>query len=311
MSESTSDALRPLGLSDAQIGKLTALQEAGREIDFVYHYADDGRDPRRSAHRFDEFIEKLKAFSEEGDVPRKVAAALWDHLVPRFVGWRPEFIEGVEAREFGGVLTRLDMDIDARLGRMIPPEVRSASQEVRTRFEDLLFAYEARSWRDTRTPGELQDELLFIANLDEKIRNVLYGSARAIDLRSTIDDYHPVRGEGGRYSSDSTFEARAYQTQLASIADTLNRLRMAGIEAHSGLTIRTRSETPQAFAEGLTDDPTRTRQGRSFEREQRVTLSPSADETQYWRGVAHTASVNTGMSRSESQVQTKRRGRSL
>src|ERR1700734_2055628 len=124
MSESLSEALRPLGLSDAQFAKLTALQEAGRKIDFVYHYSDDGSDPRRAANQFDEFHAQLKAFADEGDTPRRFATALWDHLAPRFVGWRPEFIEGVEARELGGVLTRLDQEIDTRLGRAIPPDVR-------------------------------------------------------------------------------------------------------------------------------------------------------------------------------------------
>jgi hypothetical protein len=312
MSENLSEALKTLGLSDAQTGRLAALQEAGRKIDFVYHYADDGSDPRRAAHQFDEFHRQLKALSEEGDVPRKFAAALWDHLTPRFVGWRPDFIEGVEARELGGVLTQMDQDIDARLGRAIPPELHFASQEVRTRFDDLLFAYEAGTWRDTRTPGEVRDELIFVAGLDEKIRNVLYGNTHTIDLRSTIENYHPLRGAGDRYQSDSTFEARAYEAQLAAVSDILDRLRTAGIEVHSGLAIKTRSEMPQAFAEGLAEDPVRARQGRSFEREQRGTASPpAADENQYWRGVAHTASTNTSVGRSESLVQSARHGRSL
>lgn len=312
MSENLSEVLKAAGLSDAQIDKLAALQEAGRKLDFIYHYADDGSDPRRASHQFDEFHRQLKALSEEGDVPRKFAAALWDHLAPRFVGWRPEFIEGVEARELGGVLSRLDQEIDTRLGRTILPEVRSASQEVRARSDDLLFAYEVGVSRDVRTPGEVRDELLFVASLDEKIRNVLYGRARTVDLRSTIEDYQPLRGAGDRSPSDSIFEARAYQTQLAAVSDILDRLRSAGIEVHSGLTIKTRSEATPESAAHLADDSVRTRQGRSFEREQRVAASrPSADENQYWQGVAHAASVNTGIGRSESLVQGTRRGRSL
>jgi hypothetical protein len=312
MSESLSEALKTIGLSDAQIGKLATLQEAGRKLDFVYHHTDDGSDPRRAAYQFDEFHKQLKNFSEEGEVQRKFAAAVWERLAPRFVGWRPEFIEGVEARELGGVLSRLDQDIDERLGRVIGPEVRIASQDVRTRFDDLLFAYEVGASRDARTPGEVRDELVFVAALDEKIRNVLYGNARTIDLRSTIEDYQPLRGAEDRSQSDSTYEARAYQAHLASVADVLDRLRTAGIEVHSGLTMKTRSETPPTFAEGLTAEPAQTRDGRSFEREQRVAASrPSADENQYWQGVAHAASVNTGIGRSESLVQGTRRGRSL
>jgi hypothetical protein len=312
MSENFSEALKTVGLSDAQRGKLVALQEVGRKIDFVYHYSDDGSDPRRAANQFDEFIGGLKVFSEEGGAPRKFVAALWDHLAPRFVGWRPEFIEGIEAKELVGTLTRLDQDIDAKLGRTIPPEVRVASQEVRTRFDDLLFAYEAGTWRDTRTPGEVRDELIFVAGLDEKIRNVLYGNAWSIDLRSTIENYHPSSGAEHKHQSDSTFEARAYQAQLASVSDILDRLQTAGIEVHSGLTIKTRSETPQASAEGLAYNHVRAHHGRSFEREQRIAASrPAADETQYWLGVARAPSVNTGVGRSESLVQATRRGRSL
>jgi hypothetical protein len=312
MNENFSEATKTAGLSDAQIDKLVALQEAGRKIDFVYYYADDGRDPRRAAAQFDEFYGQLKAFSEEGSVAQKFAAALWDHLAPRFVGWRPEFIEGVEARELGGVLTRLDQDIDAKLGRAFPPELRVASQEVRTRFDDLLFAYEAGAWRDTRTPGEVRDALIFVAGLDEKIRNMLYGNARSIDLRSTIEDYHPWRVAGGGHQSDASFEVRAYQAQLASVADILDRLRTAGIEVHSGLTFNSRLERQQAFSEGLANDRVCARHGRSFEREQTVAASrPAADEAQYWLGVAQAASANAGMGRSESLVQSTRRGRSL
>lgn len=312
MSENFSEALKTIGLSDAQIDRLVALQEAGRKIDFAYHSTDDGRDPRRAAAQFDEFYGQIKVFSEEGNVAQKFAAALWDHLAPRFVGWRPEFIEGVEARELGGVLTRLDQGIDAKLGRAIPLELRVASQEVRAKFDDLLFAYEAGAWRDTRTPGEVRDELIFVAGLDEKIRNMLYGNARSIDLRSAIEDYHPSRVVGGGHQSDASFEVRAYQAQLASVADILDRLRTAGIEVHSGLTINSRSERRLAFSEGLADDHVYARHGRSFERAQRVAASrPAADEAQYWLGVAQAASVNTGTGRSESLVQSTRRGRSL
>jgi len=312
MSENLSEVLKTGGLSDAQIGNLAALQEAGRKIDFLYHYAEDGSDPRRVAHQFDEFCRQLKTFSEEGEVQRKFAVALWDHLTPRFVGWRPDFVEGVEARELGGILTRLDQHIDARLGRNITPEVRSASQEARTRFDDLLFAYEVGAPRDARTPGEVRDELVFVASLDEKIRNVLYGSARTVDLRSTIEDHHPLRQAGDRYPLESAFETRAYHAQLAAVSDILDRLRAVGVEVHTGLTIKTRSEATQESAAHLTEDTTRTRQGRSFERERRLAASPpSVDENQYWRGVAHAASTNTSVGRLESLVQSTRRGRSL
>lgn len=311
MSETLSEALKTLGLSAPQIVKLAALQEAGRKIDFVYQYSDDGRDPSRTADRFDEFRFSLKAFSEEGEVSRRAAAALWDHVVPRFVGWRPEFIEGVEVRELRGVLTSLDSEIDAKLGRAIPTELRGASQEVKTRFDDLLIAYEAGTRRDTRTPGEIRDELYFVAALDEKIRNVLYGDARSIDLRSTIEDYRPLRAPGDRYQSDSAYEAQAYQAQLANVADVVDRIRMAGIEVRSGLTIHTRSETPQTFAVDLGKELREARVAPSLDREQRLGVSePAADEKQYWLGVAQAAGVSAGLARSESQVQGARRGRS-
>ena len=60
MSENLSEVLKTIGLSDAQIGNLAALQEAGRKVDFLYHYADDGNDPRRAANQFDEFVGNLK-----------------------------------------------------------------------------------------------------------------------------------------------------------------------------------------------------------------------------------------------------------
>jgi hypothetical protein len=312
MSEALSATLKSLGLSDEQISKLAALQEAGRGIDFVYHYTDVGKDPRHEAVRFDEFHGQLKAFSEEGEVQRSFAAELWDHLTPRLVGWRPEFIEGVEARELGSVLIHLDQQIDAKLGRNIPQELRSASQEVRTRFDDLLFAYEAGSWRDARTSGEVRDELVFVASVDEKIRNVLYGNAYTVDLRKMIEEYSPVRQAGDRYLSDTGFEVRAYQAQLATVSDILDRLRAAGIEVHSGLTIKTLSEVREKSAALLADGPTRTAPVHSSERKQSAVASrPSADANRYWQDVAHSASIDTGIRRSESLVQSMRRGRSL
>jgi hypothetical protein len=308
MSESLSIALNSFGLSDVQIGRLTALQDAGRKIDFVYHYSDDGRDPRRAASQFDEFHSQLRVFSDEGEMPRRFAAALWDHLAPRFVGWRPEFIEGVEVRDLAGALTRLDQDIDARLGRAIPPDVREVSKDVRTRFDDLLFAYEAATWRDTRTPGEVRDELVFFASFDEKIRSVLYGNVREVDLRRIIEDYSPAR-DAERTVPDSAFEARSYGAQLAKVSDLVERLRAAGVPVQAGLTFKAASERlPQARGDDLT--PSRAyvapeRKGSLPKRQQ-----PS-DADQYWRNVAQSASVSTGIGRTESLVQGARRGRSI
>lgn len=308
MSEALSSALNSLGLSGEQQSRLAALQEAGRKIDFVYHYSDDGSDPRLAANQFDEFRGQLRAFSNEGETPRRFAAALWDHLVPRFVGWRPEFIEGVEARELGGVLTRLDQDIDTRLGRAIPPDVRAVSQDVRTRFDDLLFAYESAIWRDTRTPGEVRDELVFVASFDEKIRNVLYGSAREVDLRRTIEDYSPAR-EVARTVPDSAFEARAYGAQLAKVSDLVERLRAAGVPVQDGLTFNV---APERLPSTRSGDLTPSRVYVAPERKGSLTKRPhSSDADQYWRNVAQSASLSAGTGRTDSLAQNPRRGRSI
>jgi hypothetical protein len=308
MSEALSTALNSLGLSGEQQDRLTVLQEAGRKIDFVYHYTDDGRDPRREARQFDEFRAQLKAFSDEGEVPRRFAAALWDHLAPRFVGWRPEFIEGVEVRDLAGALTRLDQDIDARLGRAIPPDVRPISQDVRSRFDDLLFAYETGAWRDSRPPGEVRDELVFVASFDEKIRNVLYGSAREVDLRRTIEDYTPAR-EIERTVPDAAFEARAYGEHLAKISDLVDRLRVAGVPVQAGLTFKVASER---LRQTRSDDLTQSRAYAAPERNgSRAKRPPPSDADQYWREVAQSANLGNGVGRTESLVQNSRRGRSI
>ena len=309
MSEALATALNSLGLSGAQQSRLAGLQEAGRKIDFVYHYTDDGRGSRQAANQFDEFHAKLKVFSDEGETPRRFSAALWDHLAPRFVGWRPEFIEGIEARELGGVLTRVDQDIDARLGRTIPPDVRLISQDVRSRFDDLLFAYETGTWRDSRTPGEARDELVFVASFDEKIRNVLYGSAREVDLSRVIEDYSPAREAVERTVPESAFEARAYGAQLAKISDLVDRLRAAGVPVQAGLTFKVAPERPpQTRSDDLT--PSRAyvapdRKGNLAKRD------PASEADQYWRDVAQSASRNAGIGRTDSLAQNSRRGRSI
>lgn len=234
MSETLGVTLRNFGLSDEQAGKLTVLQEAGRKLDFVYHHTDDGRDPQHTADQFDEFHNRLAVFSAEGAVPQQFAAALWDHLAPRFVGWRPGFIEGVEARNLGDVLTWLDQAIDTKLGRHIPPEVREASQEVRVRFDDLLFAYEAGTWRDSRTSGEVRDTLAFMALLDEKIRNVLYGDTRIVDLRQMVLHGSVEQTIGRDLAAEIQAESQGYRANLASISDVVDRLRAAGIDVQTG-----------------------------------------------------------------------------
>jgi hypothetical protein len=309
MSEAISTTLNSLGLSGERQARLAALQEAGRKVDFVYHYSNDGRGSRQAANQFDEFHAKLKVFSDEGETPRRFAAALWDHLAPGFVGWRPDFIEGVEARELGGILTRMDQHIDARLGRAIPPEVRQVSQDVRIRFDDLLFAYESSTWRDTRTPGEVRDELVFVASFEEKIRNVLYGSAREVDLRRVIEDYSPAREAVERAVPDSAFEARAYGVQLAKISDLVERLRAAGVLVQAGLTFRA---APERLPQTRSDDliPSRTyvapeRKGSLAKRQ------PASDADQYWRNVAQSASRSAELGRGELLAQNSRRGRSI
>jgi len=309
MSETLTESLKTFGLSDAQIGKLTALQEAGRKLDFVYHATDDGRDPQRTAAEFDGFRNRLAAFSAEGAMPQQFAAALWGHLAPRFVGWRPEFIEGVEARNLGDVLTRLDQAIDAKLGRHISPEVREASQELRTRFDALLSAYEAGAWRDSRTSGEVRDALAFMASLDEKIRNVLYGNTREIDLGKTIEEYGSAREVGKEQVFDNQFEARGYQAQLNMVSDILDRLRDAGIQLRAGLNfVAPRERQVHARVDELA--PTRSVTTRPRHDTQPI-RRPSSDAEQYWRSVARSASTSPGMGRSETLSQTVRRGRSI
>jgi hypothetical protein len=180
---------------------------------------------------------------------------------------------------------------------------------VRTRFDDLLFAYEAATWRDTRTPGEVRDELVFVASFDEKIRNVLYGNAREVDLRRVIEDYSPVREAVERAVPDSAFEARAYEAQLAKIADLVGRLRAAGVPVQADLTFKVTPERlPQTRSDDLTPSPAyiaRERGANSVKRQK-----PS-DADQYWRDVAQSASLNTGIGRTESLVQGTRRGRSI
>ncbi|MBU6418757.1 MAG: hypothetical protein KGQ79_03420 [Proteobacteria bacterium] len=314
MSDSGSLAPNSLGLSNGQIDRLTTLQEAGRKLDFVYHYTDDGSDPRRVANQFDEFRSHLKAFAEEGEMPRHFAAALWDHLAPRFVGWRPEFIEGVEARHLTGILMRLDEHIDARLGRAIPQDLRAVSQEVRARFDDLLFLYESGEWRDTRTPGEVRDELVFVASLDEKIRNVLYGTTRDIDIRKTVEDNRTLRDVGGEHFAEAASEAKAYQTQLAKVSDILDRTRAAGVEVRAGLTFgeeveKSRSATANAVRAATPARPVLS--DKNMQRAAAAPRRPPANAETYWRDVARSASGEPVLQQSRSLAQPTRRGRFL
>ena len=309
MSKTLTENLKTFGLSNEQIDKLAVLQEAGRKLDFVYHATDDGRDPQRTATEFDDFRNRLAAFSAEGAMPQQFAAALWDHLAPRFVGWRPGFIEGVEAPDLNGVLTRLDQAIDEKLGRDIPPEVREVSQALRTRFDDLLLAYEAGTWRDSRTSGEVRDALGFMASLDEKIRNLLYGNAREIDLSKTIEEYGSAREVGRDQAFDNQFEARGYQAQLNMVSDILDRLRDAGIQLRAGLNfVAPRERQVHARVDELA--PTRSVTTRPRHDTQPL-RRPSSDAEQYWRSVARSASTSPGMGRSETLSQTVRRGRSI
>lgn len=313
MSDTVPDRLAQLGLSEGQIARLTEVQAAGRKIDFIYHYADDGSDPHRAASQFGEFHARLKAFAEEGEVPRQFSAALWDHLAPRFVGWRPAFIEGVEPRNLSGILVRLDEDIDARLDRNVPPDLRAVSQEARERFDDLLLLYESGAWRDTRTAGEVRDELVFVASLDEKIRNMLYGTAREIDVRRTIEDHRSAREAGREYFSEAAFESRSYQAQIARVSDLLDRMRAAGIEVHAGLTIGAPSGSLRQRVTGATREPASTRLPPSTKDIPKNTAvpRPSADAENYWCGVARSASDGAALGQSQSLAQVARRGRIL
>jgi len=308
MSEVLSDTLKNLGLSDEQIGRLTALQEAGRNIDFVYHHTDDGHDPQHTADQFDDFRNRLAAFSAEGVVPQQFAAALWDHLAPRFVGWRPGFIEDVEVPNLGAALAYLDQAIDIKLGRHIPSEVREVSQAVRTRFDNLAFAYEAGAWRDERTSGEVRDDLAFLASLDEKIRNVLYSGAREVDLRKTIEELGLLRGVERRHVSDTVFEARGYEAQLNMVSDVLDRLGAVGVQVRAGVSFGAPQERiAQARANEWAAGPSMAR-GRG---ENQIARRPASDADRFWRSVAQSASVLPGGSRSESRGQNTRRGRAI
>ncbi len=296
MSEAVSQPLRQQGLREGQIPTLVALQEAGRNIDFVYHYADDGTDPHRTGQQFDGFVQQLKKFSEESEVSRHFAAALWDHLTPRFVGWRPGFIEGLETGHLNEVLTRVDREIDVKLGFNIPEEIRSVSKEIRARFDDLLFAYETGVWKDSRTASDIREELVFIASFDEKIRNILYAGVREIDLRRTIEDVSGSRDVGKGQASEAAFEIKEYRSQLEKVSGFLDRIRMAGISVQAGLTVRTQMNLVNA-------DLTR--------REAPVDRDVSRDANQYWRGVGEATGRSTQLGRSQSLTQTARRGRSF
>lgn len=309
MSEPLTESLKTFGLSNEQIDKLAALQEAGRKLDFVYHATDDGRDPQQTATQFDDFRNRLAAFAAEGVIPQQFAAALWDHLAPRFVGWRPGFIEAVEVRNVGDVLIRLDQAIDEKLCRYIPPEVREVSQDLRTRFDNLLSAYEAGTWRDSRTSGEVRDALAFVASLDEKIRNVLYSNTREIDLGKTIEEYGSAREVGKEQVFDNHFEARGYQAQLNMVSDILDRLRDAGIQLRAGLNVvAPRERQEHARVDELV--PARSVTARPRHDSQPI-RRPSSDAEQYWRSVARSASTSPGIGRSEALSQTVRRGRSI
>ena len=307
--KSVSATLKTLGLSEDQAAKLAGLQETGRKIDFVYHHSDDGRDPKQTANQFADFRNRLAAFSAEGSLAQKFAAALWDHLTPRYVGWRPEFIEGVEAGSLGDVLTRLDQAIDVKLGRDIPAVVHEASREIRARFDDLLLAYETGSWRDTRTSGEVRDELAFVAAFDEKIRNVLYGNAREIDVRVTIEEVGLGRGVGRAGATEASFEARGYEAQLKTVSDVLDRLVTAGVKVRSGLTfVLPREMQPKIRTEEfLSERPAVARR----RHEGQTSRRPLSEADQYWRGVAQSASTSSGAGRTESLAQAGRRGRPM
>ncbi len=313
MSDTIVDALKAVGLTDRQIGELTALQEQGRGIDFRYHFTDDGSDSLRRGSQIDEFMAHLRAFAMEGEAPLQFAASLWEHVTPRFVGWKPDFAEDVETRHIGYFHVRLDQEIDARLGRDIPQSVRATALDVRERFDDLSFAYETGAWRDARTPGEVRDELLFVAFLDEKIRGVLYGDNRVIDLTREFADVGAVKSAGRDLALEPSFEGRAYQAQLSALADILGRLRGAGIEIRAGLAVRQRTERETRVAAVETGGPehVRTRTAAVVSRGKRnFAQHPTTDTTTYWRGVAEQFS---GVSLSPTQALTSatRRGRSI
>jgi hypothetical protein len=308
MSEAVSEALKSFGLSNEQVGRLAALQEAGRKLDFVYHHTDDGHDPQRTADQFDDFRNHLAAFSAEGAVPQQFAAALWDHLAPRFVGWRPGFIEDVEVPNLGSVLAHVDQGIDAKLGRHVAPEVREASEEIRTRFDNLAFAYETGAWRDSRTSGEVRDDLAFLAALDEKIRNVLYGDTRQVDVSRTIDESIPGRNLEHKHALEGAYEARAYEAQLNMVSDVLSRLERAGIQVRAGLAFTGDAEMR---GQAKANEPEVRRVLPERRRDEVRGSRVASDADRFWRGVAQSASVPPGIGRTEPFTQNPRRGRSI
>ena len=310
------DALKAYGLSDQQVGELTALQEQGRGIDFRYHFTDDGSDPLKLGSHIDEFMARLREFAAEGEVPREFAVSLWEHVTPRFIGWKPDFAEEVESRHLGYFHVRLDQEIDERLGRDIPQSARAAALDVRERFDDLSFAYEAGAWRDSRTPGEVRDELLFVASLDEKLRDVLYGGAKLIDLTQEMADLTTVKSVSPDSKLEPSFEARAYQAQLTSVADILDRLRDAGVEIRTGLVTEARVERQSSAAEIQKEkiEPTQVRATAAAHRMRRPPAPrPAADASAYWRGVGEKSASATlsPASVTQSHTQSTRRGRSI
>ncbi|MGE4482950.1 hypothetical protein [Acidocella sp.] len=313
MSGSITDALKAAGLTDRQVDELTALQEQGRGIDFRYHFADDGSDPLRRGNQIDEFTARLRSFAVEGEVPLQFAASLWEHVTPRFVGWKPDFAEDVETRHIGYFHVRLDQEIDARLGRDMPQAVRAAALDVRERFDDLSFSYETGAWRDARTSGEVRDELLFVASLDEKIRGVLYGDNRVIDLTRETTDLGAVKSVGRDLALEPSFEGRTYQAQLTAVADILGRLRGAGIEIRTGLAAQQRPER-ETRAVAVQKDSTalaRTRTAATASRDRReFAHRPAADATSYWRNISEQF-PGASLSPTQGLTPAARRGRSI
>ena len=309
------EALKTYGLSDQQIGELTALQEKGRGIDFRYHFTDDGSDPLHLGSHIDEFMARLRAFAVEGEAPREFATSLWEHVTPRIVGWKPDFAEHVETRHLGYFHVRLDQEIDARLGRDIPQSIRAAALDVRERIDDLSFAYEAGTWRDSRTPGEVRDGLLFVASLDEKIRDVLYGDNRVIDLTHEVASLRAAKEVGRDSALEPSFEARAYQAQLVSVADILRNLRNAGVEIRTGLVAEAERQSQTVAVQKEKIEPVQTRATAIATRARRPPTSrPATDATAYWRGVSEKisgAALSSPHAVTQSQPPSVRRGRSI
>jgi hypothetical protein len=302
MSSTLVDLLKSHGLSEEQGRTLVTLQKQGRELDFVYHFTDDGRDALSRGEAFDRFLEGLKSFASEGTTSKDLAAALWDHLAPCFVGWQPDFAEGVETRHRTILLNQVDQLIDAQLGRDVPQEVRAVSRELRERFDDLTFQYEAGTWRDSRTAGEVRDELHLVASLDEKIRSVLYGTARTVDLMLVPEDLAAAR-------QLAAVDARSE----AVVSDLVVRLRTSGIEVKARSISLSEGEGPSR-SDAVVDRGVGGRQLRAgvsagYTRP-RVSPSPSTDAAAYWRNVAKQA-PGQATSRENSLVQPVRRGRSI